>query len=80
MKKDKDYLINSYIGNEVKNYTNAELNSEAVQNGDYALLTSSIVETGNQALLTPGVVIDETLNGEMAVRRTITRLPLTDNS
>lgn len=76
---DKEYLINAFIRNEVENYTESELNSDAVKNGDYALLNSSVVETGNQALLNPGTIVDNVINGEMAVRKTVTRLPIQEN-
>lgn len=78
--KDKEFLINAFVGNEVRDLTETELNSEAVKNGEYALLTSSVIESGNQALLNPGTVTDNVINGEMAVRKTITRLPMTANN
>lgn len=76
---DRNFLIKAFIGNVVRNYTDEELNSDSVKNGDYALLTSSVKETGNQALLYPGVGVASEIPGEMGVRTTITRLPLTDD-
>lgn len=77
---DKDYLINAYIADLLESYTDAEFTSEDVQNGNYAILVPNVIETGNQALLYPGTGAEASLIGEMAVRKTITRLPLTETT
>lgn len=78
--KDKNYLIHSYIADTVEDLTDAEFNSAEVQNGNYAMLTNNVIETGNQALLNPSAGTVSSINGEMAVRKTILRLPLTDTT
>lgn len=78
--KDKNYLIHSYIADTVEDLTEAEFNSAEVQNGKYAMLTNNVIETGNPVLLNPSAGAEASLNGEMAVRKTILRLPLTDTT
>ena len=78
--KDKNYLIHSYIADTVKDLTEAEFNSTEVQNGKYAMLTNNVIETGNPVLLNPSAGAGASLNGEMAVRKTILRLPPTDTT
>lgn len=76
--QDKDFLINSYIQNEINNYTESDLNSKEVQSGNYGMLVSNVIETGNATLLDPVANSNSFVNGEMAIRKTILRLPLTD--
>lgn len=78
--KDKDYLINSYIADEVENYSDTEFNSAEVQNGSYGFLTENIIETGNPKLLSPETGEPSAILGEMAIRKTILRLPPTEES
>lgn len=78
--EDTDFLINSFIQKEVSLLTDDEKESGDIKNGNYGLLVPSIQETGNQALLYPGSGTPSEIQGEMAVRKTITRLPLTDSN
>lgn len=77
---DKDYLINAYIADTLEDLTDAEFNSLEVQSGNYAMLTNNVIETGNQALLNPSSGAEASVNGEMAVRKTVLRLPVTDTT
>lgn len=76
--EDKDYLINAYIEDELKNYSDTEFASAEVQNGNYGFLTANVIETGNVALLAPGTGAEASQIGEMAIRTTVLRLPLTE--
>lgn len=74
---DKDYLINAYIKDELEN-PNTDFTSAEIQNGNYGFLASNVVETGNTALLAPGEGDESSQIGEMAIRTTVLRLPLTE--
>lgn len=75
--EDKDYLINAYIKDTL---TPAAITSADVQNGNYGFLVGNVVETGNAALLAPGTGVEGSQIGEMAVRTTVLRLPLTERN
>lgn len=67
---DKDYLIASYIQNDVENLSETDYNSEELKKGNYSLLVPSVVEEG--ALTVPAN------SHNMIVRKTVTRLPITE--
>ena len=77
---DREFLISSYIADEINEYSSVELESEEVQSGNYALLSQSVTETGNAALLNPGIGEPSAVLGEMAIRKTVLRLPLTEDN
>lgn len=77
--QDKDYLINSYIRSELKD-PDTDFTSAEVQNGNYGFLVPNVIETGNVALLAPGTGGDTSNIGEMAIRTTVLRLPLTETT
>lgn len=76
--EEKESLINKYILNEVRNYTEDELANEDIISGNYGMLVSNVKESGNEALLNPGSDAPTSMIGEMGIRKTITRLPITD--
>ncbi|MBO5142598.1 MAG: hypothetical protein J6C46_06315 [Clostridia bacterium] len=77
---DREFLINSYIQDEVESYSDAQFESEDVQKGNYGLLVQSVTESGNPNILNPGTSTENVIIGEMAVRKTILRLPLTSKT
>lgn len=77
--EDRDFLINLYIQEVISEYSTAELESDEVQSGNYVFLTSNVIELGNEALLNPGTGATGSSIGEMAIRKTILRLPPTND-
>ena len=57
-----------------------DFTSAEVQNGNYGFLIPNVIETGNAALLVPGTGAEGSNIGEMAIRTTVLRLPLTETA
>ena len=68
--EDKDYLISFYVKDYLEGLSDTEYESEEVKNGNYALFVPSVTQQGS--LTTPAN------SNNMIIRKTITRLPVTD--